>query len=46
MDFHPNSPQRRRPIVGDPEAAKTKTRRGRGTQIMGMGEIVKNDKGL
>jgi hypothetical protein len=26
--------------------AKTKTRRGWGTQIIGMGEIVKNDKGL
>src|ERR1035437_9850704 len=26
------SPQRRRPVVGDPEAAKTRTRRGWGTR--------------
>src|ERR1039458_2708871 len=29
---HPSSPQRRRPVVGDPEAAKTRTRQGWGTQ--------------
>ena len=43
---HPSSPQRQRPVVGNPEVATTKTRRGRGTHFLGTIHILVTVKEL